>query len=307
MRSSEVASDCLAAFGLAMMSAWRSTHSLSATRAKGLGIGLQSSSPSVNGSYFWRVHAVNQAGEQGAFSAARSFTVTGVGAGAPATPVLAPTQGYNTFHPRESITFNWSPVANAPTYRLEVSTDPNFVLGTPATFWFDNLRTPTDTFAIADPGNYFARVFATDSDFAGGIRSLPSNTIQFSVSFSNPIGPAPVPVSPVAGETLTLPVTLKWAHVPNPQVNGYELQVATSSSFAINTIEVRGVEPGGNQCRGGQHGVGALCGEYGHHAERGERPPRDLVGCVFERWRQSPHLCFHDLRQCGGNGQRAVS
>ena len=154
------------------MSAWRSTHSLSATRAKGLGIGLQSSSPSVNGSYFWRVHAVNQAGEQGAFSAARSFTVTGVGAGAPATPVRAPTQGYNTFPPRESITFNWSPVANAPTYRLEVSTDPNFVLGTPATFWFDNLRTPTDTFAIADPGNYFARVFATDSDFAGVIRSL---------------------------------------------------------------------------------------------------------------------------------------
>ena len=198
----------------------------------------------VNGTYFWRVQAVNQAGEQGAFSAARSFTVTGVGVGAPATPTLAPTQGYTTFHPREAITFNWSAVANAPTYRLEVSTDANFVLGTPATFWSENLRTPTDTMAIADPGNYFARVFATDSDFAGGIRSLPSNVIQFSVSYSNPVGPPPLPLSPVGGETLTLPVTLKWAHVPNPQVNGYDLQVATSSTFSTGTIEVAGQAPG---------------------------------------------------------------
>ena len=198
----------------------------------------------VNGSYFWRVQAVNQAGEQGAFSAARSFTVTGVGVGTPATPVLAPTQGYNTFHPFEAVTFNWSAVANAPTYRLEFSTDPNFALGTPATSWSDDIRTPTDTLAFADPGNYFARVFATDSDFSGGIRSLPSNVIAFSVSFSNPIGPVPVPVSPVAGETLTLPVTLKWAHVPNPQVLGYDLQVATSSSFSVGSIEVPGRAPG---------------------------------------------------------------
>ena len=198
----------------------------------------------VNGSYFWRVQAVNQAGEQGAFSAARSFTVTGVGPGSPATPVLAPTQGYNTFHPFEAVTFNWTAVANAPTYRLEFSTDPNFVLGTPATSWSDNLRTPTDTLAFADPGNYFARVFATDSDFSGGIRSLPSNVIQFSVAFNNPIGPPPAPVYPVASEALTLPVTLKWAHVPNPQVLGYDLQVATSSTFSVASIEVPGQPPG---------------------------------------------------------------
>lgn len=188
----------------------------------------------VNGTYFWRVQAVNQAGEQGAFSAARSFTVTGVGVGTPATPVLAPTQGYNTFHPFEAVTFNWSAVANAPTYRLEFSTDANFALGTPATSWSDNLRTPTDRLAFADPGNYFARVFATDSDFSGGIRSLPSNVIHFSVAFNNPIGPAPALVSPVSGETLTLLVTLKWAHVPNlavaPAIGGQKDHAGASTA-----------------------------------------------------------------------------
>ena len=186
----------------------------------------------VSGTYFWRVQAVNQAGEVGAWSSVRSFTVTGVGVGTPGTPVLAPTQGYSTFHPWEAITFNWSAVANAPTYRLEYSTDANFGLGTPATSFSDNLRTPSDKFAFANPGNYFARVFATDSDFSGGVRSLPSNVIQFSVAFNNPIGPPPVLLSPVGGQTLTLPVTLKWAHVPNPQVFGYDLQVATNSSFS---------------------------------------------------------------------------
>ena len=37
--------------------------------------------------------------------------MTGAGPGAPGTPVLGPTQGYSTFHPREVIRFNWSPVA----------------------------------------------------------------------------------------------------------------------------------------------------------------------------------------------------
>ena len=77
------------------------------------------------GTYFWRVQAVDGTG-QSAWSAARSFTVTGAGPGAPGTPVLAPTRGYSTFHPWESIHFDWSAVPTAVTYRLEVSNDPIF-------------------------------------------------------------------------------------------------------------------------------------------------------------------------------------
>src|SRR6185503_26254 len=96
------------------------------------------------GTYFWRVQAVDNTG-QSAWSAARSFVVTGANAGTLASPVLAPTRGYSTFHPWEAIHFDWSAVPNAVTYRLEVSNDPNFPVGpVPAgttTFWNDNIPT----------------------------------------------------------------------------------------------------------------------------------------------------------------------
>ncbi|WP_156385607.1 hypothetical protein [Ramlibacter sp. Leaf400] len=190
--------------------------------------------------YFWQVQAVSSAGEQSAWSPPQSFNVTGAGAGTPGTPVLGPTRGYSTFHPYESVHFSWSAVPGAPTYRLEVSSDPSFPLGTPGvvTFWNENIRATTDGFVhhpSLGEGIFYARVFATDSDFAGGIRSLPSNVIQYSVFYNNPIGPPPVLVSPVNGETLTLPITLRWEHVPNPQAAGYVWEVAKDSTFS--TIE----------------------------------------------------------------------
>jgi hypothetical protein len=188
------------------------------------------------GTYFWRVQAVDVVG-QGPWSQARSFIVTGAGPGTPDTPVLAPTRGYSTFHPWEAIHFDWSAVPDAVTYRIEVSNDPNFSLGqVPAgtqTFWNDNIPTNSDGYVHTMIGNWFARVFAVSADNPqDGIRSLPSNVIQFSVFYDNPIGPPPVLLSPVNNPTLTLPVTLSWAHVPNPQPMGYVLQVARDPAFS---------------------------------------------------------------------------
>src|SRR5207302_10227233 len=82
-------------------------------------------------------------------------------------------------------------------------------------------------------GNWFARVFAVNANNPQtGVRSLPSNIIQFSSFFNNPIGPPPVLQSPLNDPTLTLPVTLTWAHVPNPQPSGYVLEVARDPGFA---------------------------------------------------------------------------
>jgi len=196
----------------------------------------------VAGAYFWQVQAASSAGESSPWSSVQSFNVTGAGPGTPGTPVLAPTRGYSTFHPYESVHFSWSAVPNVPTYRLEVSNDPSFPLGTVppgiVTFWNDNIRATSDGFVhhpSLGEGTFHARVFATDSDFAGGIRSLPSNVIQYTVFYNNPIGPAPVLLSPVNGETLTLPVTLRWEHVPNPQAAGYVWEVASDATFS--TIE----------------------------------------------------------------------
>src|SRR5919204_4551855 len=53
----------------------------------------------ANGTYFWRVQAVNGAFVQGAWSQARSFNVTGAGPGPPPSPVLNPPKGGTQFHP----------------------------------------------------------------------------------------------------------------------------------------------------------------------------------------------------------------
>jgi hypothetical protein len=181
----------------------------------------------ANGTYFWRVQAVNGAFEQGAWSQPRSFTVTG----AASAPSLAPPKGYSTFHPSEVMTFTWSAIAGAATYVLQYSTDPSFPVLSLGEF--DNITDPTFSFAIANPeGNYFARVFAVDSS---GNFSAPSNIISFSVFYNNPLPPPPAIVSPVNNPTLTLPVTLTWEHVANPQPSGYEIQIAKDSSF--QTIE----------------------------------------------------------------------
>ncbi|HEV8638181.1 MAG TPA: hypothetical protein VG370_28545, partial [Chloroflexota bacterium] len=186
----------------------------------------------ANGTYFWRVQAVNGAFVQGAWSQPQSFNVTGVGPGAPGTPTLGPPKGYSTFHPFEVMTFNWTAVPGAASYVLQAATDPNFPVLT--RIQFDNIPNTTFSFAIGNPeGNYSARVFAVD---ANGVFSAPSNVIAFSVFFNNPLPPPPSPISPVNNPTLTLPVTLKWTDVPNPQPSGYEIQIAQDDRF--RSIEV---------------------------------------------------------------------
>ena len=181
----------------------------------------------ANGTYYWRVQAVNGAFVQGAWSQPRSFTISGAGAGALNPPTLAPTKGYSTFHPREVMTFNWTAVPGAASYLLQFSTDPSFPVVSSAKF--NNIPDTTYSFATADEGFYSARVFAVD---ANGIASAPSNTINYSVFYNNPISAPPAPLSPGNGTTLTLPITLTWTDVLNPQPSGYEVEIAKDSSFS---------------------------------------------------------------------------
>jgi hypothetical protein len=179
-----------------------------------------------NGTYFWRVQAVSGAFVKSAWSAARSFNITGAGAGQPGAPALSPTKGYSTFHPLEVITFNWSPVAGATSYVLQTSKDPSFPVTT--TTSFNNIPNNTYSFSTPDEGSYSARVYAVN---ANGIAGVPSNIINYSVFYNNPIGAPPAPVSPASGATLTLPVQVAWTDVANPQPSGYELQIAKDSGF----------------------------------------------------------------------------
>ncbi len=184
----------------------------------------------TNGTYFWRVQAVNGAFVQGTWSQARSFVISGTTAGGLSAPTLNPTHAYSTFHPREVIVFSWTPVPGAASYILQAATDSSFPVAT--RLQFDNIPNPTFSFAEADEGSYSARVFAVD---ANGILSAPSNTISYTVFYNNPIAGPPSIISPTGNGTLTLPITFKWTDVLNPQPSGYELQIAKDSNFG--TIE----------------------------------------------------------------------
>jgi hypothetical protein len=179
-----------------------------------------------NGTYFWRVQAVSGAFVKSAWSAARSFNITGAGAGQPGAPTLSPTKAYSTFHPLEVMTFNWSPVAGATSYVLQTSKDPSFPVTTTSSF--NNIPNNTYSFSTPDEGSYSARVYAVN---ANGVAGVPSNIINYSVFYNNPIGAPPAPISPANGASLTLPIQVAWTDVANPQPSGYELQIAKDSGF----------------------------------------------------------------------------
>ena len=187
----------------------------------------------ANGSYFWRVQAVNGAFEQGAWSQPRSFTVTGVGPGEPGTPTLSPPKGGTQFHPFESITFTWSSVPGAVTYVFEADKNPSFPVGSTRVH-FDNITDTTRAIVIGDfcggceQGTYVAHVYAVG---ANGARGVPSATVNFSVFYDAPLPAPPTPLAPVNGVTLTLPIAFSWTDVPNPQDQGYEIQISRDSAF----------------------------------------------------------------------------
>jgi hypothetical protein len=179
-----------------------------------------------NGTYFWRVQAVSGSFVKGAWSAARSFNITGAGAGQPGAPTMSPTKAYSTFHPLEVMTFNWSPIVGAASYVLQFSKDPSFPVTTTGTF--NNIPNTIYSFSTPDEGSYSARVYAVN---ANGVAGVPSNIINYSVFYNNPIPAPPAPLSPAAGASLTLPIHVAWTDVANPQPSGYELQIAKDSGF----------------------------------------------------------------------------
>jgi trimeric autotransporter adhesin len=186
----------------------------------------------ANGTYFWRVQAVSRDLELGAWSPARSFVVTGAGAGVPGTAVLNPPHDGTRFHMFETVTFSWSAVPGAVDYILQESTDPTFPTDTRVRQV--NIPGPTEriSFNAGNLGNFTARVIAVGPD---GLMGTPSNLVEFSVLDSNPFPSPPTLSGPINGATHQLPLTLSWTHVPNHQDLGYQVEIASSSSFT--TIE----------------------------------------------------------------------
>ena len=185
-----------------------------------------------NGTYFWRVKATQLVGgAQGsvdsAWSAVRSFTVTGLGA-APAAPAFSTPATGASFHVREFFNIKWSAVAGAHYYLLEVDDEPTFSY--PLTLTSNALTFGTQAQAgWGNALNVYYRVRAVSADNG---RSLPSATLTIHVTNTAPVPPAPTLVSPAAGATAKLPFFFDWSDTANPQVPGYDLDVDTDPNFA---------------------------------------------------------------------------
>jgi hypothetical protein len=198
----------------------RDSTTPSVTRATVGGLGA--------GTYYWRVQAVDGALRTSAWSATRSFVVTGSGTGAIAAPVLAPLQFGTAYHPMESFPIAWSPVTGASSYVVEASRDPSFPA--PVDVRFDNIAAPSYALTFDDSliGSWNLRVRAVGAD---GIAGAVSNVRTFTISYNAPVGPSPTLVSPADGATVSLPFVLDWNDVPNPQSSGYLVEIATDAGF----------------------------------------------------------------------------
>ena len=173
-----------------------------------------------NGTYFWHVQVIAANHNISQWSAPRSFTVTGQAPGTPGTPTLTGPGVGAQFHPYES-------VPGAASYRLEDD-------ATDATFDFTSV-TAHDGNALSYntiygfTGVIYYRIRAVAAD---GTLGLPSAAQSVTLTYNAPIPPPPSLVSPANGAQSTLPVTFDWTDDPNPQVGGYELQIAGDSAFA---------------------------------------------------------------------------
>ncbi len=186
-----------------------------------------------NGTYFWRVKATQLVGGaigsvESAWSAVRTFTVTGLGA-APGVPVFNTPSDNAQFHIRESFNITWSAVAGAHYYLLEVDDEPTFSYPLTLTTNAINFGTRAQGLWGNALANVYYRVRAVSAD---NVRGLPSATVTVHITDAAPVPAAPAQVSRAAGATVKLPFFLDWTDTPNPQIPGYEVEVNPSPTFA---------------------------------------------------------------------------
>jgi hypothetical protein len=200
----------------------------------------------ANGTYFWRVQATQAETDpieglvNGAWSATRSFTVTGSAPTVLPAPVMISPPNLFQYHPFEFVRNAWNPVAGAHHYLLEYDNESTFTL---PLFNADYSPIPagvtTAPIMFGEPvGNLWFRVIAVSED---GTRSAPSNVRQVLISFNaNDIPPAPLLTDPPNGFSGQLPILLDWADDANQQ--SYELQIGADPAFAqANAAECTGV------------------------------------------------------------------
>jgi len=188
--------------------------------------------PLADGTYYWRVRAVDGAGNNSAWSAVRNLIIDVT---VPSVPtMLSPADGakLNSTTP----TLSWSSVAGAPgmTYSLQIAYDIAF---TSFKVNATGLTTTTYTTAVLTQGTYYWRVRAVSGT---GNASEWSTPWSFTVDTTAPGVPTLLSPASAARTNNTTP-TLGWSAVTDPSGVTYSVQVSTSSAFTTTVVNVSGV------------------------------------------------------------------
>lgn len=182
--------------------------------------------------YYWRVRACDAAGCS-AWSSVSSFTTL------LAVPALvAPANGATDV--THTPAFSWGSVAGATTYSLQISTSSSFS----STEYLQSNITSTTLYIYAGVVNYYTtyywRVKACNSGGCGAW----SSPFNFT-----PIPPPPSLVFPADGAMgVALGTELYWIYQWN--VAGYQLQVATTNTFAAPIIDLSDLKSGSHRPAG---------------------------------------------------------
>jgi hypothetical protein len=186
-----------------------------------------------NGTYFWRVKDTQMVGGavgsiESAWSAVRSFTITGLGAAPGTSTITSPASG-SRFHAYEFFGITWTAVPNAQYYILEADDEPSFSY--PFTLSLSPMEFGTNFGAGwgNEIPNIYYRVRAVSVD---NVRGLPSAVVNVKITNAAPVPPAPTPLSPAGGATVSLPFTFDWSDTANPQIPGYDIDVDDEPTFS---------------------------------------------------------------------------
>jgi hypothetical protein len=185
----------------------------------------------ANGTYFWRVKGAQDIGGatgfiDSAWSAPRSFTVTGLGPAPAGIPTITAPAFGSRFHPYETFDIVWTPVTGAHYYILEaddnafshpINLGSTIVFGTKYKAGWGN-----------EIPNVNYRVRAVTSD---NVWARPSATLTVHITNTAPIPPAPTPQFPAGGASVSLPFTFNWSDTPNPQIPAYDIDVDDEPNF----------------------------------------------------------------------------
>lgn len=183
----------------------------------------------VDNKYYWRVRAVDGAGNVGNFPGFRWFTID-------ATPPQAPTllsPSNSSLLIDNTPTFRWSAITDPSgiKYSLQYSTDNTFQISTTLENLTDNIYTVPDNRALVD-NKYYWRVRAVDG--AGNAGNW-SSVWWFTIDATPP--QVPTLISPPNGSLLSDNTpSFRWSAVTDLSGVKYTLQYSVDNSFQTGTV-----------------------------------------------------------------------